>query len=90
MEFDIDSGIFIGFLAVTIILGLASSSGIRNIREYAVGNRDFSTATIVATLVATWVSGSFFYNIISEGYSKGLYSMWSDIGEILSVCYLLV
>ena len=50
MEFDIDSGIFIGFLAVTIILGLASSSGIRNIREYAVGNRDFSIATIVATL----------------------------------------
>lgn len=56
MEFDIDSGIFIGFLIATIILGLASSHGIRNIKEYAVGNRDFSTATIVATLVAT---GSF-------------------------------
>ncbi len=88
MEFDIDSGIFIGFLIATIILGLASSHGIRNIKEYAVGNRDFSTATIVATLVATWVSGSFFYNIISEGYSKGLYSMWSDIGD--PICLLLI
>jgi Na+/proline symporter len=46
MEFDVDSGIFIGFLVATIILGLASSRGIRNIKEYAVGNRDFSTATI--------------------------------------------
>jgi Na+/proline symporter len=88
MEFDVDSGIFIGFLVATIILGLASSRGIRNIKEYAVGNRDFSTATIVATLVATWVSGSFFYNIISEGYSKGLYSMWSDIGD--PICLLLI
>jgi Na+/proline symporter len=59
MEFDVNSGILIGFLIATIILGLASSRGIRNIKEYAVGNRDFSTATIVATLVATWVSGSF-------------------------------
>ncbi|MBU6183708.1 MAG: hypothetical protein KGO98_00320 [Rickettsiales bacterium] len=50
MQFDIDSGIFIGFLIATIILGLASSRGIRNIREYAVGNRDFSTATIAELL----------------------------------------
>lgn len=42
--FDIDSGIFIGFLLATIILGFASSRGIRNIKEYAVANRNFSTA----------------------------------------------
>jgi Na+/proline symporter len=29
-----------------------------------------------------------FYNIISEGYSKGLYSMWSDI--VYPICLLLI
>ncbi len=57
MEFDIDSGIFIGFLVATIILGLASSSGIKNIKEYAIGNRNFSTATIAATTLLYLFNG---------------------------------
>jgi len=85
MEFDIDSGIFIGFLVATIILGLASSSGIKNIKEYAIGNRNFSTATIAATIIATWISGDFFYNTISNTYHKGLYSVWVDIGSPISL-----
>ena len=89
MQFDIDSGIFIGFLIANLLLGLSSSRGIRNIREYAVGDRNFSTATIVATIVATWVSGEFFYSIIAESYSKGLYFIWvSVIGSPL--CLLLI
>jgi len=49
MKFDIDSGIFIGFLVANLLLGLFSSCGITSIKEYAVGHRNFSTATIVAT-----------------------------------------
>ena len=76
MTFDLDSLIIIGFLIANLLLGLSSSRGIRNIKEYAVGDRNFSTATIVATIVATWVSGEFFYTIIAESYSKGLYFIW--------------
>jgi Na+/proline symporter len=85
MTFELDSLIIIGFLIANLLLGLSSSRGIRNIREYAVGDRNFSTATIVAT----WVSGEFFYNIISESYSKGLYFIWAvAIGDLL--CLLLI
>ncbi|MCP5362972.1 MAG: ATP-binding protein [Rickettsiaceae bacterium] len=76
MQFDINSGIFIGFLIANLLLGLSSSRGITSVKEYAVGDRNFSTATIVATIVATWVSGEFFYTIIAESYSKGLYFIW--------------
>jgi Na+/proline symporter len=78
MEFDIDSGIFIGFLVANLLLGLSSSRGITSIKEYAVGHRNFSTATIVATIVATWVSGSVFYNGVAGSYSKGLNYIWSS------------
>ncbi|MDX1916668.1 MAG: sodium:solute symporter family protein, partial [Rickettsiaceae bacterium] len=82
---DIDSAIFIGFLVVNIILGLGSSRGIKNIKEYAIGNRDFSTAAIVCTIVATWISGGTFFTAISESYNNGLYYMWAGAGSSISL-----
>jgi Na+/proline symporter/signal transduction histidine kinase len=81
MIFSVDSFIFIGFLIANVVFGLTSSHGVKSIREYAVGNRNFSTATLVATIVATWVSGEFFYSNIFETYSKGLYAMWIALGD---------
>ena len=60
MHFNIDTVIFIGFLVINLIFGLFSSRGIKNIKEYAVGNRNFSTATIAATIIATWIGSGFF------------------------------
>ncbi len=87
MIFSIDSIIFIGFLLANLYFGLSSSHGVKSIKEYAVGNRKFSTATLVATIVATWVSGEFFYSNIFETYSKGLYAMWIALGDPI---YLLI
>ena len=58
MSFNIDSAIFIGFLVVNLVFGLWSSRDIKNIKEYAIGDRNFSTATIAATIVATWANGN--------------------------------
>ena len=71
--FNIDTIIFVGFLIVNIVLGLTSSKGIKTIKEYAVGNRRFSTGTIVATTVATWICGETFFSTITETYQHGLY-----------------
>ena len=72
MAWSIDSIIFIGFLIANITLGLTSSRGVNNIREYAVGDRNFSTATLVATIVATWISGEVFFTGVIESYNQGL------------------
>lgn len=88
MNLSIDSAIFIGFLIANLIFGLCSSGRIKNIKEYAIGNRDFSTATIASTIVATWISGSFFFTIITESYTNGLYFMWAVSGG--AVCLLII
>ncbi len=88
MGWNIDIAIFIGFLVVNIIFGLWSSRGVTTMGEYAVGDRDFSTGTIVATLVATWVSGSMFFNWLIETYSSGLYAIMAMTGDIM--CLLIV
>lgn len=88
MNLDISSVIFISFLIATLILGLASSRGVSSIKEYAIGNRNFSTATIVATIVATWISGGFFYSSITEAYNNGLYSIWVAAGD--PICLFVI
>jgi len=70
---DIDLLIFSTFLALSLVLGILSSRRITNISEYAIGNRDFSTATIVATIVATWIGAGFFARNIIEVYRQGIY-----------------
>lgn len=85
---SIDTIIFLGFLVVNIVLGLTSSRGIKTIKEYAIGDRNFSTTTIVATIVATWVSGEFFYSNIYETYTIGLHAIWIATGDVL--CLLLI
>lgn len=87
-NFDLDVVIFIVFLTANLIFGLLSSRGISNIKEYAIGDRNFSTATIAATIVATWISGEFFFSSMSETYSQGLIFIVASLGDI--ICILLV
>ena len=48
------------------------------------GDRNFSTATVAATIVATWVSGEFFFTNISETYTNGLNFIWiAVLGDFL-------
>lgn len=88
MHLDIDSTIFIIFLVANVVLGLTSSRGIKTITEYAIGNRNFSTSTIVATIIATWISGEFFYSNIYETYNLGLHAIWVAAGDPL--CFLII
>lgn len=89
MALDIDRIIFVSFLVANLFLGLVSSRGVRSITSYAIGDRNFSTSTIVSTIVATWISGEYFFTIASEAYKSGLYFIW---GATLSdlVCFLLI
>ncbi len=60
MNFDIDVAIVVGFLILNLSVGFYYGRGVTNIRDFALGGRNFNTSTLVATIVATWMSGSFF------------------------------
>ncbi|MEA0971034.1 Solute carrier and signal transduction histidine kinase domain protein [Candidatus Megaera venefica] len=93
MNLGIDALIFTVFLIVTLVIGIFSSRGVKTIKQYAIGDRNFSTLTISATLIATWISGSAFLTDISEVYKGGLFymvpGMLGDIFSCLIICYFL-
>lgn len=69
----IDIIIFIVFLLLNLVIGTIYRGKKQTFKEYAIGNKDFSTATLTATIVATWASGSMFFNEVEQTYTNGLY-----------------
>ncbi len=57
---NVDILIFVAFLVINLIVGLKYRGKKQSFKEYAIGNKNFSTATLTATIVATWASGSMF------------------------------
>ena len=90
MSIGIASAIFIGFLASNLAVGLWSSRGIRNIREYAIGNRNFSTATITATIVATWASGNSIGMASFDSHSMGVFFLIPGLADAASLLLVSV
>ncbi|MES2214894.1 MAG: sodium:solute symporter family protein, partial [Pseudomonadota bacterium] len=85
MTFDIDVIIFVGFLVANLAIGLLYSGGVTTLREYAIGDKTFSTATLAATIIATCIGGGFFSGAITESYKQGLYFIIPALGEPLAL-----
>ncbi len=59
--------VVVGFLLVTLVLGLYAGRGIKNFKEYALGKKNFSTFTLTITLLATYIGGNSVLGTIDEG-----------------------
>ena len=82
---NLDTILFVGFLLLNLVVGLMYSGKVGNFREYAVGNKDFSTSTLAATIIATCIGGGFFSGAITESYKQGLYFIIPATGEPLAL-----
>lgn len=85
MNFNLDVAIFIAFLIVNLVVGLNYGRGVKTIQDYALGGRNFHTGAIVATIVATYISGSGFFITMSKTYSDGLYYLIASSSMALSL-----
>jgi len=83
----IDAGIFALFLLLNLVVGIQYRSAKIDFKEYAVGKKNFSTAALTATIVATWMSGSVLFSSLERTYSTGLYYM---IAIILGIFFGLM
>lgn len=93
MEFGIDHVIVLGFLILTMMVGLNHGKSVKTIKDYALGGRNFSTGALIATVVATKASGSGFFTTLSKTYSEGFYYTFSSIGigiSLIIIALLLV
>ena len=70
---NIDIIIVVTFLILTLVVGLGHGKKVKTIKDYALGGRNFSTAALVATMVATWASGSGFFITLTKTYTDGYY-----------------
>ncbi len=71
------------FLSLTVFIGLFYTKKASTIKDYALGGRKFSTATLSATIIATWISGSSLSSSIREIYFGGLSYIFSLSGWVL-------
>lgn len=88
-----DTSLVIGFLILTLTIGLGHGQKVKTIKDYALGGRNFSTAALVATIVATWASSSGFFVTLSKTYSDGFYYILARCGigvYFLIIAFLLV
>ncbi|MGI2257183.1 sodium:solute symporter family transporter [Candidatus Cardinium hertigii] len=61
------------FLFLTLVVGIYFSRKKTTFREYAVGNKQFSTSTLVATVLATAFGGGGLIRTVECVYDLGLY-----------------
>jgi len=83
----LDIILFSLFLAANIILGLVVGRRVKNIRDFSVGNKDFSTATVTSTIVATWVGGGFMFYALKNIYTSGLQFIIVTTGGTLCLLF---
>ena len=55
--FNIPLCMVVAFLLLTLVVGIYFSRKITSFRQYAVGDKQFGTATLVATVLATAYGG---------------------------------
>lgn len=80
---DIDLIMVVSFLVFNLIAGIYSGRGIKDIKDYAVSDRNFSTSTISATIIATWISGSYFTVAMSQAYQEGVWFLPAAAASVL-------
>ena len=72
---NIDAIIVFGYLVATLVYGLYVGKNVKNMNDYALGGRNFSTPVLAATILATYASSSGFYIDLTKGYEDGLYNL---------------
>ncbi|KJW04024.1 solute symporter family protein [Orientia tsutsugamushi str. Sido] len=76
------------FLISNLAIGLWYGKEVKSVRDYALGGRNFSTASLVSTLIATFIGGSTFSLGLYEIYALGILAVLPIIGQILGLlCY---
>ncbi|MEL6358901.1 MAG: sodium:solute symporter family protein, partial [Bacteroidota bacterium] len=84
----IDIAIFVVFLAFNLLVGLFYGRRVNDMRDYAIGRKDFSTATLTATIVVSWIGGRDPFYMLEHVYRDGLYFVLVILGA--GICLLLV
>ncbi|MBX9890476.1 MAG: HD domain-containing protein [Amoebophilaceae bacterium] len=77
------------FFLVSLIVGLWDVKKTKTFQQFAVGDRKFSTPTLVATIVATNFGGGFLFRDLEQIYTNGLYYGLAGIVSALGFFFII-
>lgn len=69
---NIDLIIILGYLVITLVIGLYKGRNILSVKDYAVAHRDYGTAVLVATIFGTCIGGGSTIGMVESIFSGGL------------------
>ena len=78
------------YLLVTLVVGIKSGLGSsKSMKDYALGGKNFTTTSIIATIVATKVGGNSVMGLIKEIYSQGwIFGLVLIVGHITNLIFV--
>ena len=80
----IDQAIVIGYLVITLIVGIYVGRNTKTIHDFAVGSRNFSTIVLVSTVFASVVDAGMTTGLASSTFSVGPIFLLAFLGIIIS------
>lgn len=83
--FGIDFLIVYAFLAITLVIGIRAGKGIKDIREYALGNKIYGVAILVFTFLATNIGGGSTLNAASDVFANGIIGAIASFGVTIQI-----
>ena len=85
---NIDLIIVGAFLLITLATGLYAGRGIKDIREYAIANKAYGTATIILTVSATYIGGSVLIGGVKNVFSDGIIVTAAALFSIIGLLFV--
>lgn len=67
----LDSSIIAAYLVVTMIVGALYGRKTSTVKDYLVGNKNFSVSVLLMTICATWLTGEWLLGTATEVYISG-------------------
>ena len=80
--FSIDFLILYALLGITLFIGLRTGRGIKDIREYATGNKEFTTGALVLTWLATDIAGETILDMSHSIRTEGIIQILTLTGGV--------
>ena len=79
----IDLAIIVGYLMLTIIVGIYYGRGIKTFKDFAVGNQRFGVAALTMTVFATMIGGSATIGRVGKIYEIGMVFFLAGCGGFI-------
>ncbi len=83
----LDASLVLGYLGFILYKGVQSGKNVKNLKDFAVSNRNFSNTAILATIFATIVGGNSILGESERVFSIGLLYQLSVIGWPISIYF---